>query len=282
MVARFKYVKRKQSTQIGKPYVWASVPTNIVDKAPEPSAIYKKPSMQSRMTKNNCIRVHSRKPLLSAIIPTLNEATNIESCLDALIDGADEIIIADGGSSDNTASIASGFNVHWIETRRSRGAQLAAGGIAANGEWLMFVHADTVLEAGWQNAVSEFIKEVGDTEIAGVFSYRNDLNSLGGKALECCVAWRTQLGLPYGDQCLLIGRKYYDRLGGFMDLPIMEDVELIRRIGRRRLRIIEITATTSGSRYKHGGIFWRSLRNIACLALYFAGLPPRLIVRLYG
>ena len=234
------------------------------------------------MSTSNDISASSTRPLLSAVVPTLNEAGNIAGCLSALKEGAGEIIIADGGSSDDTASIVSGFNVHWIETNRGRGGQLAAGGIAANGEWLMFVHADTILEGGWQNAVSEFIKEVGDAEMAGVFSYRNDLNSLGGKVLECCVAWRTKLGLPYGDQCLLIGRRFYDRLGGFSDLPIMEDVELIRRIGRRRLRIIEVTATTSGSRYNHGGIFWRSLRNLACLALYFAGLSPRLIAKLYG
>ena len=234
------------------------------------------------MSKSNKISTSNTRPLLSAVVPTLNEAGNIGMCLSVLIEGADEIIVADGGSSDDTASIASGFNVRWIETSRSRGGQLAAGGIAANGEWLMFVHADTVLQTGWQNAVSTFIKEAGDAEIAGVFSYRNDLNSLGGKVLECCVAWRTELGLPYGDQGLLIGRQYYDRLGGFRDLPIMEDVELIRRIGRRRLRIIEVTAMTSGSRYKHRGIFWRSLRNVMCLAFYFAGLPPRLIAKLYG
>ena len=221
------------------------------------------------------------RPLLSAVIPTLNEADNIAACLGALTEGAGELIIADGGSSDNTASIASHFNVRWIETDRSRGTQLATGGNAASGEWLMFIHADTVLEVGWQNAVTEFINEVGEDEIAGVFSYRNDLNSVGGKLLECCVAWRTALGFPYGDQGLLIGRQYYNRLGGFRDLPIMEDVELIRRIGRRRLRVIPAKATTSGIRYNHRGIFWRSLRNAICLALYFAGLPPRLIVKIY-
>ena len=111
-------------------------------------------------------------------------------------------------------------------------------------------------------------------------SERN-LNSIGGKFLERCVAWRTALGLPYGDQCLLIGRRYYNRLGGFQDMPIMEDVDLVRRIGRRRLRVIPVAATTSGIRYRHLGIFSRSLRNIVCLALYFAGLPPWLIAKLY-
>jgi len=233
------------------------------------------------MITSNDTSASSTRPLLSAVVPTLNEADNIRACLGALIEGADEIIIADGGSSDDTVSIASGFSVHWIEASRGRGRQLAAGGLAANGEWLMFVHADTILEAGWPNVVLEFIKKVGDAEIAGVFSYRNDLNSLGGKILERCVAWRTELGLPYGDQGLLIGRQHYNRLGGFRDLPIMEDVDLIRRIGRRQLRLIEVTATTSGSRYNHCGIFWRSLRNVTCLVLYFAGLPPRLIARLY-
>ena len=220
-------------------------------------------------------------PPLSAVIPTLNEGNNLRACLNVLAGGVAELIVVDGGSCDHTESVASHFNARWIEASKGRGSQLAAGGTAATGEWIIFIHADTILEKGWQKPVSKFINEIGEKEIAGVFCYRNDLNHIGGKFLEQCVAWRTALGLPYGDQCLLIGRRYYNRLGGFQDMPIMEDVDLVRRIGRQRLRVIPVAATTSGIRYRHLGIFSRSLRNIVCLALYFAGLPPRLIAKLY-
>ena len=220
-------------------------------------------------------------PPLSAVIPTLNEGNNLRACLNVLAGGVAELIVVDGGSCDHTESVASHFNARWIKASKGRGSQLAAGGTAATGEWILFIHADTILEKGWQKPVSKFINEIGEKEIAGVFCYRNDLNHIGGKFLEQCVAWRTALGLPYGDQCLLIGRRYYNRLGGFQDMPIMEDVDLVRRIGLQRLRDIPVAATTSGIRYRHLSIFSRSLRNIVCLALYFAGLPPRLIAKLY-
>ena len=103
------------------------------------------------------------------------------------------------------------------------------------------------------------------------------------RRLEVMVAWRCRvLGLPYGDQGLLISRAFHDRLGGFSDQPLMEDVALVRRIGRARLRFFETAALTSAARYRRAGYAWRSARNLGCLALYFLGVPPRWIVPLYG
>ena len=219
---------------------------------------------------------------LSAIIPTLNEAENLGSCLRVIASTVGELIVVDGGSSDNTASVASHYNARWLTAKRGRGSQLAAGGAAATGDWLLFIHADTVLQSNWERSVHEFINEVREDNIAGVFRYRNDLHGLAGRVLERYVAWRTSLGLPYGDQCLLISRSHYHRLGGFSDFPIMEDIEFARRIGRRGLRVLPVLAVTSGVRYRSFGIFCRGLRNLFCLALYFIGLPPRLIAKIYG
>ncbi|MDA0221230.1 MAG: glycosyl transferase family 2, partial [Proteobacteria bacterium] len=95
--------------------------------------------------------------------------------------------------------------------------------------------------------------------------------------------WRARrFGLPYGDQGLLIARDFYETLGGFRPLPIMEDVDLVRRIGKARLTTLQGHVTTSAARYRRSGYTVRMLRNLACLTLYFAGLPPRLIARLYG
>jgi hypothetical protein len=88
--------------------------------------------------------------------------------------------------------------------------------------------------------------------------------------------------LPYGDQGLLLAAGFYRALGGFQPLPLMEDVDLARRIGRRRLIALDATATTSASRYRRDGYFRRVLRNLTCLALYYLGVPPRLILRLYA
>jgi hypothetical protein len=97
------------------------------------------------------------------------------------------------------------------------------------------------------------------------------------------VAWRCRaLALPYGDQGLLIARSLYDAVGGFAAIPLMEDVDLVRRLGRRRLAPIAATAVASAHRYRSAGYLRRPLRNLFCLSLYFAGVPPRRIARLYG
>jgi hypothetical protein len=96
-------------------------------------------------------------------------------------------------------------------------------------------------------------------------------------------AWRARrLGLPYGDQGLLIGRAFLESLGGYPPLPLMEDVALVRRIGRRRLDALAADAVTSAARYRREGYVARPLRNLFCLGLYFAGVPPAAIRRLYG
>ena len=103
------------------------------------------------------------------------------------------------------------------------------------------------------------------------------------KILERLVALRVKLfGLPYGDQALLISRDFYREIGGFKPVPLMEDVDIVRRIGRRRLVRLPLDAITSAERYHRDGYLWRSARNLFCLSLYFFGVPPRIIVKLYG
>ena len=113
-----------------------------------------------------------------------------------------------------------------------------------------------------------------------------DLEGAPARRLESYVAWRARhLGLPYGDQGLLVARAFYERLGGFAEIPIMEDIDMIRRARRAgggRPEMLDITATTSARRYRGAGVVLRGARNLFCLALYFLGVPPRMIVRLYG
>jgi hypothetical protein len=118
---------------------------------------------------------------------------------------------------------------------------------------------------------------------AGYFRFALDDPSPVARRLERMVAWRCRaLALPYGDQGLLIPRALYRAVGGFRPIPIMEDVDLVRRLGRRRLVALPAEALTSAERWRRDGWTWRSARNLVCLALWFLGVPPRLIRRLYG
>jgi GT2 family glycosyltransferase len=161
--------------------------------------------------------------------------------------------------------------------------QLAAGAAAASADWLLFLHADTRLQPGWAEAVRRFTADPANRQKAACFRFRLDDPSPQARRVERLVAWRCRrLGLPYGDQGLLIHRTYYDELGGFKPVPLMEDVDLVRRIGRRNIVMLAADALTSAARYRRDGYWLRPVRNLCLLSLYFLGVPPRWLARLYG
>ncbi|HEY1259184.1 MAG TPA: TIGR04283 family arsenosugar biosynthesis glycosyltransferase [Stellaceae bacterium] len=226
-----------------------------------------------------------QEQILSAVIPTLNAAASLPQTL-AIIAGSPivrEIIIVDGGSSDQTRAMAQGPGIRVIVAARGRGNQLAAGAKAAVGEWLLFLHADCRLEPDWEDVVADFVAADGASGRAGYFDLALDDTAPAARRLERLVAWRCRvLVLPYGDQGLLISRALYDAVGGFAPIPLMEDVDLARRLGRRRLAPIGARCLTSAARYRNSGYWRRPMRNLCCLACYFAGMPPARIARLYG
>ena len=221
-------------------------------------------------------------PQLSIIIPTLNEADTLQECLKQIVQISGEIIVVDGGSSDETVSVAERHNCKTISAPLGRGQQLAAGAEAATKSWLLFLHADTVLDNQWHHSVADFIAVVSNKRNAAAFEYKSDLVSIWTRVLENYVRVRNRLGLVYGDQGLLIQYQHYRRLGGYPKIPIMEDVGFCRKIGFRNIIILNSFAVTSGRRYKSIGVFCRGLRNIVCLSLYFMGLPPETLQKLYG
>lgn len=213
---------------------------------------------------------------LSIIIPTLNAAAVLPGTLDALGD-VPEIIVVDGGSTDGTVAIAAASGVRVLHAPRGRGTQLAAGIAAATHPWLLLLHADTCLSPTWRAAA-----HIAATQ-AGYFRFILDREDHRARRLERLVAWRNRvLGLPYGDQGLLIHCDLLRAAGGMKPLPLMEDVDLVRRLGRDRLVLLAADAVTSARKWEAQGYVRRSASNLLCLSLWFVGVPPRLIQRIYG
>lgn len=229
--------------------------------------------------------------MISVIIPTLNAERTLAPTLAALVPAVvegivQEAIVVDGGSTDETRAIAEAAGTLLIEAQRGRGSQLEAGASQARGDWLLFLHADTVLEPGWAEEARSFMERVDSGrrgQAAASFRFALDDDGIMPRLIESLVGLRCHvLALPYGDQGLLISRNLYNRLGGFRPLPLMEDVDLVRRLKRRELVMLQSRAVTSGERYRREGYLARSLRNLGCILLYYLHVPPRVLARLYG
>ena len=223
---------------------------------------------------------------LSIVIPTLNAAERIGPCLGALGEGLmcgliHELIIADGGSDDAITELADALGARLVTAPRGRGRQLAAGARAARGEWLLFLHADTVLPPGWAGVVRSHMDS--GPQRAGYFALRFDTPATTGRLVAAWANLRSALfALPYGDQGLLVSRLLYRQAGGYRSIPLMEDVALVRRIGRRRLVRLGAVAVTCAERYGADGWLRRGWRNLTTLALYFLGVAPERLARRYA
>lgn len=229
-------------------------------------------------------RLERLKSMLSIIIPTYNSANCLNKAIEPLngVSFVDEIIVVDGGSDDATQKMASNLGATVVQSTKGRGPQMKRGAQAAGGDWLLFLHSDTVLSPDWACAVSSFMKEARSSQHAGYFTFELDDTGVAAKRLEKIVAWRCRwLGLPYGDQGLLIRRGFYEEVGGFKAIPLMEDVDLVRRVGRKRLHLLGACAVTSSVRYQKSGYLKRMILNATCLGLFFLGVSPFKIVKLY-
>lgn len=234
--------------------------------------------------------------MLSVIIPTLNAEKTLPATLAALMDALvagmiKEVIIVDGGSSDRTKTIAEEAGASLIELGTpSRGGQQRSGAERAKADWLLFLHADTELEPGWHNEVSDFINahmaqnpSLPLTKNHSVAAFRFALKESGGgpALLTGLVRLRNRLlHLPYGDQGLLISKSIYQQAGGHKPIPIMEDVDLLQRLKVKPARL-KSRAFTSADRFRKDGYIKRSLRNLACLTAFYFGTPPEKIKTWY-
>ncbi len=228
--------------------------------------------------------------MITVVIPTLNAERGLVACLASLMPGVmngliSQLVIADGGSEDATLKIADEAGADVVRSERGRGQQLAAGAAAAKSPWILFLHADTLLEPGWELEVQQYLDEVrasGGAAQAAYFRFRLNDRKRAARLLESIVSLRCAvLSLPYGDQGLLISKQHYDQIGGFNPIPLMEDVDLIRRIGRGRLSTMRHAAVTSADRYRRDGYLRRALTNAGCLTLWLLGVSPERIERIY-
>ncbi len=218
--------------------------------------------------------------MLSVVIPALNAAPRLAATIAAVAATAAEILVVDGGSANSTVTLARTCGARVMAGPRGRGPQLAAGVAVARGDWLLLLHADTRLAPDWPAAAVAHI--AAGPARAGYFRFALDSADPRARRLERVVAWRSRvLALPYGDQGLLIHRDLLAAVGGIRPLPLMEDVDLVRRLGRVRLAFLPAAAVTSAERWEREGWRRRSARNLLCLAAWFGGVPPTRIARLY-
>jgi rSAM/selenodomain-associated transferase 2 len=229
--------------------------------------------------------------MISVVIPTLNAEATLGPTLAALVPAAvdgiiRELIVVDGGSSDRTAEMVEQAGGNLVRGSGGRGHQLGAGAAQARSPWLLFLHADTVLAPGWERDASLFMERVdmgGQPLAAAAFRFALDDAGARPRLLERLVALRcAALRLPYGDQGLLIPKRLYDHVGGYRPLALMEDVDLVRRLGRRRTVMLGSRAVTSAERFRREGYVRRSARNLLCLTLYTLRVPVHVINRIYG
>ncbi len=221
-------------------------------------------------------------PRLSVIIPTLNEAEVLSATLER-VNQADEveIIVADGGSQDATRSISTDSGAIVVTETDGRASQLNAGAKRASGRHLLFLHADTLLPDGYENVVRSTLSD--PTTVAGAFRFTTNRTNVGMRIVEWGTNIRSSIfKWPYGDQGLFVEKRVFDELGGFANLPIMEDFDLIRRL-RRRGHIITVpeAVVTSARRWQRLGLLRTIMRNQVMIVGYFAGVRPERLARFY-
>jgi rSAM/selenodomain-associated transferase 2 len=221
---------------------------------------------------------------LSVVIPTLDAEAELPHALLALMEGVGagllrEVVVSDGGSRDGTLAVARDAGALVVAGPPGRGGQIRRGVAASGGPWLLVLHADTRLGAGWSDAARAHL-EAGAASGAGWFRLRFRAEGTAPRAVERWVDLRSRMGLPYGDQGLLLPRALHDAVGGFEDIPLMEDVAMARAL-RGRLTALRAEAWTSAGRYEAGGWIRRGGRNLLTLGRYLAGADPDRLARSY-
>lgn len=219
---------------------------------------------------------------LSVVMPTLMAQEALRRSLPALTEGLQaglvrELIVSDGGSTDATLQIAEEAGARIVTGQASRGGQLRRGAELAKGDWFLFLHADCILPEGWSEVVARHLESGG----AAAFRLGFDVEGFAPALVTGWANLRSKaLGLPYGDQALLIARADYEAAGGYADIPLMEDVAIARAL-RGKIKILPATVQTSSEKYRRDGWLRRGTGNLVRLTRYLLGADPEKLSRRY-
>ena len=221
---------------------------------------------------------------IAVIIPSFNAANALPATTEALFGGLTdglvaELVLSDGGSDDGITDVARELGATLVTGPKGRGGQIARGVAAARAPWLLILHADTHLSHGWVQAACSHMENHPDK--AGWFQLRFRASGFVPRLIAGGANLRSRiLGLPYGDQGLLIARATLEEVGGMPEIPLMEDVALARRL-KGRLRPLDAIALTSAERYETEGWLRRSIGNLGTLMRYFLGASPEDLLARY-
>jgi rSAM/selenodomain-associated transferase 2 len=230
-----------------------------------------------------CCSAAAEPRRISVIIPTLNEAHNIVDTLKHVQSGENlEIIVVDGGSTDNTVQLAKDMGATVIQTPTGRARQMNAGAAAASAGLLLFVHADTRLPKKFDVHIRRAMDGIGIA--AGAFELRVDSPISTFRVIERLANWRSRrMQMPYGDQAFFVSASLFQEIGGFRHFLIMEDFDLMRRLVKRgRIITLPVAVYTSPRRWLQAGIYKIWFINQIVIAAYLLGFPPVKIGRLYN
>ncbi|MHC4571112.1 MAG: TIGR04283 family arsenosugar biosynthesis glycosyltransferase [Planctomycetota bacterium] len=236
------------------------------------------------------IRRHTRQASneyrFSIVIPVLYEQDQINSVIEHLrsqyLKGVCEIIVVDGDSRGETIKAIQDREVVSITSAKGRAIQMNAGAAVARGEILIFLHADTRLPPGALKKINTVLEN--EKYVGGAFDLRIDSDRLFLKYIAARASLRSRLNrIPYGDQAIFIRKNYFDKIGRFKEIPLMEDVELMRRIKRRgdKIFILRDRVKTSARRWEREGVFYTTLKNQMLVNLYYLGVSPDKLAKYY-
>ena len=226
-----------------------------------------------------------RNPTLSIVLPVFNEAEKINEVIAHLrqeVNEEVEIIVVDGDAAGGTINTVIDKKVLKLKALRGRASQMNVGASEATGDFILFLHADTLLPRNSLALIRAAMTKKG--VVAGAFDLGFDTKRKIFAITELYVALRTRLTrVPFGDQAIFINRDYFEFVGGYRDIPLMEDVELMKRIRKRgdSIAIIPQKVMTSPRRYEREGVLYCTIRNLALQILYTWGVPPERLMKWY-